>query len=206
MIVTSLPLVGGVASRIAKIKSNNKQVSAGAFLTAQVLDLVQQIVLQYVPLGIREIGRDNDDMVDALPYLFDYDMPLHAMHFDAPEQAADLNAQSARSSFEPEELAWREGLQIDSKVDCIKKDHGEEVYAWHRGRVVNVIEDRIKVHFEDDFDDTSRELSRFSNDLAAPGQQTQDLQWRYELKENDLVDAFDTTHVWYSATIIRTDT
>lgn len=46
--------------------------------------------------------------------------------------------------------------------------------------------------------------SRYSLEIAPPGLYTDDYQWRYELKEGDLIDCMDTEGTWYRSTILET--
>jgi len=46
-----------------------------------------------------------------------------------------------------------------------------------------------------------RTLSRWSRNIAPLGTKAEDDSWRYQLKEGDWIDGYDTTRLWYASTV-----
>lgn len=60
----------------------------------------------------------------------------------------------------------------------------------------------LKVQFENDLNRVTRDLTRYSLDIARYDTLSKGDEWRLELKTGDLIDAFDSTKAWYAATIM----
>lgn len=68
-------------------------------------------------------------------------------------------------------------------------------------------ETKIKVAFPKDTHLCSRELSRYSNEIAKAGSKTEgEEEWREALKVEDKVDCYDSTGYWYSSHVIASET
>lgn len=61
----------------------------------------------------------------------------------------------------------------------------------------------MTVDFENDSKMVSRKFSRCSPDIARYNTMSIGDDWRLCLEPGDLIDAFDTTKVWYSSTIVE---
>jgi hypothetical protein len=103
-----------------------------------------------------------------------------------------------------EEREWRMSLKVGSQIDAIKFDQENNLKCWSKARIVQSIGNGnyFQVQFECDVNRFMRDLTRYSVEIARYNTMSEGDEWRKELKVGDLIDAYDTTKVWYSSTII----
>ena len=118
-------------------------------------------------IAVKEIGRDNSDMADAMRYLFDPSAPLHQNLFQSDEKNI-IEIQydpNVAERLPEEERLWRKSLQVGSQVDALKIDFDRNIKVWAKAYVSRMSDDLIEIVFENDSRTTSRTLFWFSPDL-----------------------------------------
>jgi hypothetical protein len=81
--------------------------------------------------------------------------------------------------------------------------------CWSRGYIQKTNgddPDNFLVCFDSDFLAAYKIVNRFGPELAPEGTFTDDINWRYELKEGDVIDCCDQEYTWYRATILNVRT
>ena len=96
---------------------------------------------------------------------------------------------------------WRRALVAGSKVDAVKLDTDYNLKVWSKAEVTAVNQDIISIHFINDAYKMDRVLYWYSSDLAEYNTKSEGDEWRCELKAGDVIDAFDSTRIWYAATV-----
>ncbi len=76
---------------------------------------------------------------------------------------------------------------------------------WSKAFVSDINGDLLTIIFENDQKCQSRHLPWFSSEIDQYGAKSKEDEWRTELKKGDLIDAFDSTKIWYGATIQDTE-
>jgi hypothetical protein len=96
-------------------------------------------------------------------------------------------------------------LKEGDQVDCVKYDSHFRKMCWSHAKVVTVTDSHIKVSFFNERDVYNRFLEKEQNahELAPFKSRCTDFDWRMTIKAGDLVDACDTSHIWYNATVLN---
>ena len=63
---------------------------------------------------------------------------------------------------------------------------------------------KLHIKYESDIDSMIKRFDLNDKDIAPLGTFTDDFEWRFNLKEGDLVNAMDKEKCWYKSTILRT--
>ena len=89
-------------------------------------------------------------------------------------------------------------------VDAVKKEADYNLKIWAKGKVISVLDDgnMVEVSFVNDYKQSTRILMWYSPDLAQYDTKSTGDEWRRELKTGDVIDAFDSTRIWYAATVL----
>lgn len=98
-------------------------------------------------------------------------------------------------------MVFCEDIKEGSFVDGLKQDPKCQIIDWSRGVVYKASDKFVWVRWLGD--DTKRKIVRYSYDLAKFKERATDEAWlwRFELKENDLIDCPDD-RIWYNSTVI----
>lgn len=56
--------------------------------------------------------------------------------------------------------------------------------------------------FENNSAKLNKVVNRFGSEIAMLNTFTDDIDWKYELKENDLIDGLDAENIWYRSTVL----
>ena len=107
-----------------------------------------------------------------------------------------------------EDREWRLSLKEGSLIDAIKIEKDYNLKCWAKAKILEVKGDGsyFLVDFENEPAKSARELTRYSLEIARYEQMSKDDEWRNNLKVSDLIDAFDSTKIWYASTIVATNT
>jgi hypothetical protein len=94
-------------------------------------------------------------------------------------------------------------LAVGSTLDVIRIDWEYNIKIWTKGVVKEIIAstNHLKVTFENESARFFRDYHKYSMDIAPYNTKTESEDWRFDMKEDDLIDAFDSTKVWYASTI-----
>ena len=106
----------------------------------------------------------------------------------------------------PEEKEWRLSLKEGSKLDAVKIEKEYTLKQWSKGVIVNMSEkfNFFGVEFENENSSkTFRDFTLYSPEIARYDTKSKGDAWRLLLKPGDIVDAYDTTKVWYSSTVLE---
>ena len=143
-----------------------------------------------------------------------------------------VNEFDKRHSFKQmrvmKEQKWREDtLKVGDKVDVIKSclitqiNGSQLIQSWSKGVVVfkGIPEDAesnevgkehvadfpsVEIRYEMDIEAEVKRFKIFDPDFAYPGTFTDDYDWRFDLKVDDLIDCIDDEKQWLKSTVLQT--
>lgn len=99
-------------------------------------------------------------------------------------------------------MTLKEGDKLDSVLTRNVMNH--KISHWARATVVTVMDppDQFYIAFENEPSSSNRLINRMGYDIAPPNTFTDDFDWRYEIKPDDLIDSLDTEAIWYKSTCL----
>lgn len=133
------------------------------------------------------------DFADAMKYIFEPNCSLHAYHYEDNEVE-----NKAMEKAKGEE--WRHQLKVGDLVDAVKGE--AKCKSWGLAKIVEVIEEEVKLEFESENPYFDKQIKLWSPDLAPAKTYSPENDWKLELKVGDEVDSFDKSRIWYSSTVV----
>jgi hypothetical protein len=114
-------------------------------------------------------------------------------------------------------LEWIQSLKEGDLIDCIKNDPHYKKCCWSYARIASVMDTHLKVSFLYERESSNRyilickkiKLNRYiekvghAHEIAPQGTKCTDFDWRLSIKVGDIIDACDTTSVWYHSTVMQ---
>lgn len=99
---------------------------------------------------------------------------------------------------------WKKTIAVNDPIDAVKLDSvsGRKCWAHAKVEALDGLDDTLYVSFEDEGTACNRHLSRYGLEVAPAGTMTKDSEWRKDLREGNLVDAFDSESLWYNSTVL----
>ena len=72
---------------------------------------------------------------------------------------------------------------------------------WAKAEIIRVYNDLIQVIFENDNKASCRNFWWYSHEIDRHNTKSEGDEWRLNIKPGDLIDAFDSTKIWYASTV-----
>lgn len=151
-------------------------------------------------------NMENSELFDSMRWVFDHKCRLYQHHCLSEENAILID--NSQSQMPDEERQWREGLLVGDYIDAVKIDPEQKIKCWMKAQIQEVLSaTKIKVAFPKDTHLTSRELSKFSNEIAKMGSKAEgEEDWREAIQLDDKVDCYDSTGYWYASHVVARET
>ena len=173
----------------------------GPIEDGEYMEVIRNVFSKIVGLLIRELERDNAELVDSTRVLFDPTMRLYKFQFLTPEESRRYQEQLVERRRE--EDVWRESLGVGDAVDCVKVDKRvNDMKCWDQGKVEIVRGDYFAITFVNDHSRFDRYLAKGSDEIAPAGAKADDYAWKHELRVGDNIDVVDPLGTWYNSTIL----
>jgi len=121
---------------------------------------------------------ENSELFDSMRWVFDHKCRLYQHHCLSEENAILID--NSQSQMPDEEKQWRESLLAGDSIDAVKIDPEQKIKCWMKAQIQEVLSPtKIKVVFPNDTHLSSRELSKFSNEIAKAGSKAEgEEEWR----------------------------
>ncbi|EAR94410.2 ubiquitin carboxy-terminal hydrolase (macronuclear) [Tetrahymena thermophila SB210] len=167
----------------------------------ETTELSNKILLQSVYLFITTFDKTTVSVIEMLAYIFDH----KKQYFQINNKISSTFHIQQLFGLREDIREWLQNLQVGQIVDAIKIDKQYVKHCWSRAEIVNIQDDHIFIRFLNSSKQFNRSVFRENFDIREKGSKCPDeeMEWRLQLKEGDLVDCCDTSHVFYNSTVLQ---